>query len=236
MNTNNKKDLVISKSGNHTENTSLHVRDGDISSTFLFRPCFFICLFMIETDLFPCDIAVQQVKIVTIGYRTAHEDGFSSVMFSDRRRLICYHHPMKFFIASPWQNTEIVKSLSVALAARGHEVYSFLDNGANAVGGAPPIEESEESFPNSILSWENNPAVKEIFESDMKALKESDVVILLEPSGRSSLAEAGIAYGMGKKIVVVGRVAHPSIVLYSISKDRYANTDDFLVSLGGVVA
>ena len=143
---------------------------------------------------------------------------------------------MKFFIASPWQNTDIVKSLSVALTTRGHTIYSFLDNGANAVGGAPPIEESEESFPNSILNWENNPAVKEIFESDMKALKESDVVILLEPSGRSSLAEAGIAYGMGKKIVVVGRVAHPSLVVYSICENRYAGTDDFLASLGGVAA
>jgi nucleoside 2-deoxyribosyltransferase len=140
---------------------------------------------------------------------------------------------MKFFIASPWQNTESVKSLSVALTTRGHTVYSFLDNGANAVGGAPPVEESEENFPNSISSWENNPAVKEIFESDMRALKESDMVILLEPSGRSSLAEAGIAYGMGKKIVVVGRVAHPSLVIYSICEDRYASADEFLASLGG---
>jgi len=143
---------------------------------------------------------------------------------------------MKFFIASPWQNTDIVKSLSVALATRGHTTYSFLDNGANAVGGAFPIEESEESFPNSILNWENNPKIKEIFESDMRALKESDVVILLEPSGRSSLAEAGIAYGIGKKIVVVGRVAHPTIVLYSICENRYASTDEFLASLGGVAA
>jgi nucleoside 2-deoxyribosyltransferase len=142
---------------------------------------------------------------------------------------------MKFFIASPWQNTENVKNLSVALASRGHAVYSFLDNGANAIGGALPIEESEESFPNSILEWENNPAVKEIFESDMKALKECDMVVLLEPSGRASLAEAGIAYGMGKKIVVVGQVAHPSIVLYSICENRYASTDEFLASLGNIL-
>jgi nucleoside 2-deoxyribosyltransferase len=143
---------------------------------------------------------------------------------------------MKFFIASPWQNTDLVKSLSVALTTRGHTVYSFLDNGANAVGGAPAIEESEENLPNAISNWENNPAVKEIFESDMKALKESDAVILLEPSGRSSLAEAGIAYGMGKEIVLVGPVAHPTIVVYSICKNRYASVDEFLVSLGSVAA
>ena len=70
----------------------------------------------------------------------------------------------------------------------------------------------------------------------MRALKESDMVILLEPSGRSSLAEAGIAYGMGKKIAVVGRVAHPSLVVYSICEHRYASPDEFLASLGGTVA
>ena len=125
------------------------------------------------------------------------------------------------------------KKLSIALIAQRHTVSSFLDNGANAVGGAPPLEESEEKdVPNAILKWENNPAVKEIFDSDMKALKESDVFILLEPSGRSSLAEAGIAYGMGKKIVLIGVVTHPTIVVYSICESRYATTDEFLASLG----
>jgi len=138
---------------------------------------------------------------------------------------------MKFFIASPWQNTDIVKSLSVALATRGYGTYSFLDNGANVVAGAPSIEESEESFPNSIVNWENNPAIKEIFESDMKALRESDVVILLEPSGRSSLVEAGIAYGMGKKVVRVGPVAHPEVFAYCICESHYASVEEFLSGL-----
>jgi hypothetical protein len=141
---------------------------------------------------------------------------------------------MKFFIASPWQNVDLVKGLSVALTTRGHETYSFLDNGANAVGGAPSVEEFEENFLNSVLNWGNNPAIKEIFEFDMKALKECDVVVLLEPSGRSSLAEAGIAYGMGKKIVLVGAVAHPTIIVYSICQDRYAGVDEFLASLGAM--
>lgn len=138
---------------------------------------------------------------------------------------------MKFFIASPWRNKDIVKDMTVALTTRGHIVYSFLDNGANLVAGASVVEESEEDFPNSISNWEDNPVVKQVFESDMQALKESDTVILLEPSGRSSLAEAGIAYGMGKKIVLIGRVAHPEIVVYCICGSRYASVEEFLSSL-----
>ena len=141
---------------------------------------------------------------------------------------------MKFFIASSWRNKEMVKQLTEGIITRGHTTYSFFNNGANLLGGASMVEESEEAeenFPNSISNWEDNPAVKEIFESDMKALKESDMVILLEPSGRSSLAEAGIAFGMGKEIVLVGLVAHPEIVVYCICEHRYPTIEEFLASL-----
>jgi hypothetical protein len=143
---------------------------------------------------------------------------------------------MKFFIASPWRNKDAVKSLMEALTARGHTAYSFLSNDANLVTGEPTIEKSEEDFPSSIADWENDPAVKQIFESDMQALKESDTVILLEPSGRSSLAEAGIAYGMGKKVVLVGLVEHPEIVVYCICASRYPNAEAFLRDPQGLAA
>jgi hypothetical protein len=138
---------------------------------------------------------------------------------------------MKFFIASPWRNAEAVKSLSNALAARGHLASSFLNNGANVLVGAPIVEESEKTSPDSIKNWENNPVIKQVFEFDMQALRESDAVILLEPAGRSSLAEAGIAYGMGKKIVLVGLVEHPEVVVYCICGSRYASVDEFLGDL-----
>jgi hypothetical protein len=128
---------------------------------------------------------------------------------------------MKFFIASPWRNKDAVMSLSNALTARNHTAYSFLDNGANLVTGTSVTEKSEESLPNPVANWQDNPAIEEIFESEMQALKESDAVILLEPSGRSSLAEAGIAYGMGKKVVLVGLVEHPEVVVYCICGSRY---------------
>jgi hypothetical protein len=138
---------------------------------------------------------------------------------------------MKFFITSPWRNKEAVQSLMEALTARGHTPYSFLSNNANLVNGEPIIEKSEEEFPWSIANWENDPTIKQIFDFDMNALKQSDMVVLLEPSGRSSLAEAGIAYGMGKKIALVGLVAHPEIVVYCICTNRYPSVEEFLKSI-----
>jgi hypothetical protein len=133
---------------------------------------------------------------------------------------------MKFFIASPWRNQDAVKSLSEALTDRGHQVYSFLVSGANLTTGKSVIEEFK-SFGHSMADWEDDPLVQRIFESEMQALKESDAVILLEPAGHSSLTEAGIAYGMGKRIVLVGLVEHPEVV-YRICERRYPSVEAFL--------
>jgi len=141
---------------------------------------------------------------------------------------------MKFFIASPWRNKETVRNLTDALIARGHFAYSFLDSGANLATGRSVIEEFK-TFGHSITDWEDAPLIENIFLSEMQALKDSDAVILLEPAGHSSLTEAGIAYGMGKKVLLVGLVEHPEVV-YRICGSRYPSIEAFLGDLNGVAA
>lgn len=82
---------------------------------------------------------------------------------------------------------------------------------------------------------DDDPRIKQVFESEMKSLTDSDAVILLEPAGRSSLTEAGIAYGMGKKIILVGLVEQPGVV-YRICERRYPSVDSFLDDLGSVAS
>jgi len=135
---------------------------------------------------------------------------------------------MKFFIASPWRNNNAVKDLTEALRLRGHAVYSFLDNGANLCTGTSVVDEFK-AFGHSMVNWEDDPLIANIFESEMAALKESDAVILLEPAGASSLTEAGIAYGMGKKVILVGLVSRPEVV-YHIFGVRYPSVEAFLCS------
>jgi hypothetical protein len=118
---------------------------------------------------------------------------------------------MRFFIASPWRNKDAVQTLIDALTARGHAAYSFLDNGANLATGISVMEEFKQ-FSHSVENWEDDPSIERIFVSEMQALKDSDALLLLEPAGHSSLTEAGIAYGMGKRVVLIGLVEHPEIV------------------------
>jgi hypothetical protein len=136
---------------------------------------------------------------------------------------------MKFFITSPWRNNEAVKGLSDALRTRGHAAYSFLDNGANLATGTPVMEEIK-AFGHSMVDWQDDPLIGKIFESEMRALKDSDTVILLEPAGRSSLAEAGIAFGTGKPVVLIGLVEHPEVV-YRICQRRYPSVEAFLADI-----
>jgi hypothetical protein len=136
---------------------------------------------------------------------------------------------MRFFIASPWKNKEAVKSLSEELMKRGHQVYSFLDSGANLSNGIAIADELK-LFREALSNWEKDPRIKDIFNSELEGLKGSEAVILLQPAGRSSLLEAGIGYGMGKKIYVIGAIEQPE-VFYLICEGIYADTDTFLFEL-----
>jgi len=147
--------------------------------------------------------------------------------------LHCFN-TMKFFIASPWRNKNAVKGLADALTARGDVAYSFLDNGANLASGTSVCDELK-TFGHSMVDWEDDPTIDRIFMSEMQALKDSDIVILLEPAGRASLGEAAIAYGMGKKVVLVGPVEHPEI-LYRIFGNRYPTVESFLRDLDRLAA
>jgi hypothetical protein len=127
-----------------------------------------------------------------------------------------------------------VQNLADALSARGHGAYSFLDSGANLATGMSVIEEFKQ-FSHSMENWEDDASIERIFASEMEALKDSDALILLEPAGRSSLTEAGIAYGMGKRVVLIGLVEHPEVV-YRICGSRYPNIEAFLADPDGPAA
>ncbi len=134
---------------------------------------------------------------------------------------------MKFFVASPWRNMGAVQALEAALLSRGHAPWSFLDNGANVATG--------QSVMGALTNWEDDPMIERIFNSEMRKLKDCDALILLEPAGHSSLAEAGIAYGMAKQVILIGPVERPEVV-YLICSSHYLNVETFLAHLDGPAA
>ena len=138
----------------------------------------------------------------------------------------------QYFIASRYRNREMVLDLANKLRSKGRTVYCFIESDASIknVGGlnASP-EEAMKAF-ESIPDWTKNPAVKEVFETDMAALKASENIILLLPAGKSAHMEAGVAYGLGKNLILIGDQKETES-LYLVFNESYPSIGSFIASL-----
>lgn len=133
---------------------------------------------------------------------------------------------MKFFIASPWKNKAQVEQLTEELEHMGHSAYSFVKSGANLLTGKP-IEDEMKEFSEALMNWKADDRIANIAESEVQALREADAVILLLPAGDSSHMEAGIGYGMGKRMILIGPVEKPEII-YLLFNHVYLDVSSFL--------
>jgi hypothetical protein len=136
-----------------------------------------------------------------------------------------------FFIASRWRNKDSVLELTEKIREKGKMIYYFFEgDGTDYTLKALEKNHDSEVFMQdfeNISDWQNSSAVREIFDVDMNALRESENLILLLPAGKLSHVEAGVAYGMGKKCVLVGEQKEAES-LYMIFSEFYKTIDDLI--------
>lgn len=139
----------------------------------------------------------------------------------------------EYFIASRYRNKETVLELTQKLRAKGKAVYCFVESPASvkSVGKIEDNAEAAISDFEAIPQWQQDPRVREVFETDMAALRNSANLILLLPAGKSAHMEAGVAYGLGKHLVVIGE-QKATESLYLVFDEFYDDIDDFIASLG----
>lgn len=138
-----------------------------------------------------------------------------------------------YFIASRFRNKEIVLELAKKIRAAGKTVYAFIES-KPSTEHVEKLEDSDtetamQSF-EAIPDWRNDSRVKDIFETDMTALKNSDALVLLLPAGKSAHMEAGTAYGLGKQTIVIGEQKETES-LYLIFDEFYDSIDHFIASV-----
>ncbi len=78
-----------------------------------------------------------------------------------------------------------------------------------------------------------DPHFIEMFRCDLDGLKNAEKVIMLLPCGNAAHIEAGIAYGLGKHLILIGEPEKPE-TLYLIFEERYLDEEEFLKSLDSV--
>ena len=131
-----------------------------------------------------------------------------------------------YFIASRWRNRDNVRLLSKKLREKDFSVYCFIDEEQSLNDPNEDPEEEMKKF-ETIVDWRNNPAVKAMFDGDMNALRDSETLIMLLPAGKSAHMEAGAAYGMGKKCIIVGEQKETES-LYFIFNEWHPTIEELL--------
>lgn len=110
---------------------------------------------------------------------------------------------MKIYVASSWRNNyqpDVVK----VLRDQGHEVYDFKNP-------TPNTGFSWKSIDPNWMNWTvseyaaalEHPFAKAGFESDMRALREADLCVLVLPSGRSASWEYGFHNSLTRRCGIV---------------------------------
>jgi len=138
----------------------------------------------------------------------------------------------QYFIASRYRNKNEVLDLARKLRQKGKTVYCFIESEASIKNLGDLDANAEDAMKKfeSITNWATSPAVREVFEMDMEALKNSETVILLLPAGKSAHLEAGVAYGLGKNLILIGDQKEAES-LYLIFNRFYPDIDSFIASM-----
>lgn len=133
-----------------------------------------------------------------------------------------------YTIIGKFRNAQNVRVLISAIRNKGKTCYDFTDKPADPNIPNASFEEQMDSL-ESHPDFLNDSVHRYHYERDLEGLKNADTVILLLPAGTSSYIEAGIAFGLRKKLILIGKPEKPE-TLYFIFDEYFDTVDEFIAS------
>lgn len=134
---------------------------------------------------------------------------------------------MKVYVASSFNNFNLVRQIGVLLRERGIDTYVFCDETAPAYKYSREIRASSLKNSWNFISALQVPHTQQIYIHNVNELLTSDLVLLVLPCGKSSHIEAGFIKGQGKYVVVIGdTVAGDWDAMYHMF-DRFFSADQW---------
>lgn len=134
-----------------------------------------------------------------------------------------------YTIISKFRNKDNCNLLVKKIQEKGKTCYNFCDIPADPNNPDAHPEEQMKAF-EGVKDFFNNEHFQETFEKDLEGLKNAEKVIMLLPAGSSVHMEAGIAYGLGKPLILIGEPEKPE-TLYLVFNERYKTIDEFLKTI-----
>lgn len=127
-----------------------------------------------------------------------------------------------YTIVSTEKNKKAVDHLALALKNRGYTAQTLCNEHAHPEAHMKAFQALEQHC-------SNDPAHAS-FREGLDAILSSETVIFYLPAREAAHLEIGIAYGRGKRCVLIGTPEmNPSV--YCLFKERYKNEEAFLESL-----
>ncbi|MCK4635901.1 MAG: hypothetical protein KAT32_03480 [Candidatus Moranbacteria bacterium] len=131
-----------------------------------------------------------------------------------------------YTVLAKFRNKKNVEYLVNELRKKGKSCYNFCDIPADANNPNASPEEQMKVHENT-KDFFNDESFQEMFKSDLDGLKNAEKVVILLPAGNAVHIEAGIAYGFGKQLILIGKPEKPES-LYLIFEERYETVKEFL--------
>ncbi|MGC1176978.1 MAG: hypothetical protein WA843_02810 [Candidatus Saccharimonadales bacterium] len=142
-----------------------------------------------------------------------------------------------YFLAGRWRNHAAIREVMRKIRETGKTVYCFVENSyegdalrIDAVNGDP---EEYMSATEKLATWQTDPTFREIFEKDMRGLRDSESLVFVFPAGWSAHMELGAAYGMGKTCYGIG-TPEKAETLYLMFDEIFPDAESFLEAKVGV--
>lgn len=134
-----------------------------------------------------------------------------------------------YTIFSRFRNKEQCELLIKKLKEKGKTCYSFCDMPANP-NNPDAHPEEQMKYHESVDNFFEDEHFRKIFARDLEGSKNAKKAILLLPAGISAHMEAGIAYGLGKPLILIGKPEKPES-FYLVFRERYNTMEDFLKTI-----
>jgi len=121
---------------------------------------------------------------------------------------------MRIYVASSWRNTQ-QPIVVAALRAVGHLVYDFRNpgNGNHGFHWSEIDPDWKQWTPLLYRQQLSHHLAEEGFRSDMNALESADVVVAVQPFGRSTALELGWACGARKETILLLENGEPELMV-----------------------
>jgi hypothetical protein len=134
-----------------------------------------------------------------------------------------------YMVIGRTRNAENIQRLVDEIKSKGYSCYNFLDIPATPDTPDLPWDEQMNISESDPDFW-NSSHYRETFETDISGLKNADTIVMLLPCGLAAHMEAGVAFGLNKKLVLIGEVEKPE-TLYLMFNERYPDIENFLKSI-----